>query len=273
MSAITYWRNRVGQHHVQSIKAQETLGDTGDMWRSMTDRFTDDPRRTDDPVLDRLLPWVTPESTVLDVGGGAGRFALPLALHCRHVTVVEPSESMVAALSRNAEAAGIENLSVVSENWEEAQVEPADLVLAAHVVYGVTEIGPFIRKLTDHARQRVALAAFMESPLSQTAPFWQRVHGEERILLPALPEIMNVLWELDIYPDVSMLPPTAPRAVPNREAATAMLRRWLYIAPDSAEDRRLETALDDLLVETPQGLLLREARPQRQGIISWKPEG
>lgn len=271
MSAITDWKDRVERHHAQSIKAQEQVGDAGDMWRPLAEQFKDDPHRAEDPMLNRMLQWVTPDQRVLDVGGGAGRYALPLALHCRHVTVVEPSESMVEALKESTEEAGISNISVVSENWEQAEAAPADLVICAHVVYGVTELEAFIRKLESHARERVALAAFVESPLAQTATVWQRVHGEERILLPALPEIINFLWEMDIYPDVEMMPPVPPQAVPNREAAEAMLRRWLYVIPGSAEDRRLQTTLDELLIETPEGLVVKDARPRRQGIISWQP--
>ena len=69
--------------------------------------------------------------TVIDVGGGAGRFALPLALHCKHVTVVEPSESMIEALREEAAAVGVENLSIVQGLWGEADVDRADLVLCA----------------------------------------------------------------------------------------------------------------------------------------------
>ena len=72
---------------------------------------------------------------------------------------------------REGEGAGIKNLSVVQGLWEEAQVDPADKVLCAHVVYGVAEIKPFIRKLQSHARERVVLLAFMESPLSRLSPF------------------------------------------------------------------------------------------------------
>lgn len=275
MSAIAYWRNRVGQHHVQSIKAQEGLGEPGDMWRPLAQRFKDDPHRTGDSLLNGMLQWAAPDRTVLDVGGGAGRYALPLALRSRQVTVVEPSESMAAALLESAGEAGIGNVTVVPENWEQAEVEAADLVICAHVVYGVTELEPFIRKLESHARQRVVLAAFVESPLVQTAPVWARVHGEERILLPALPELVRALWEMDIYPDIVMMPPEPPQSVPDRAAAETMLRRWLYVAPDTEEDGRLQTALDELLIETPQGLpqglMVKDSRPQRQGLISWQP--
>ena len=57
-----------------------------------------DPFRTDDPVLNALYAALPSNATVLDVGGGAGRYALPLATRARHVTVVEPSADSVEML-------------------------------------------------------------------------------------------------------------------------------------------------------------------------------
>src|SRR3546814_21029318 len=51
-------------------------GDTpehADMWSSLADNFRADLRRADDPVVNFLLLFTSPEKTVLDVGGGAGR--------------------------------------------------------------------------------------------------------------------------------------------------------------------------------------------------------
>ena len=271
-SAIEYWKNRVETHHDQSLRTQaESSWSSDDMWRPILGLFKADPRRTDDPVLNRLCQMVTSATTILDVGGGAGRFALPLALRCRHLTVVEPSESMVEELREGAKEAGIKNLSVVQGLWEESQVDPADKVLCAHVVYGVAEIEPFIRKLQSHARERVVLLAFMECPISRLSPFWKPVHGEERLDLPGAPELLNALWEMDIYPDLEMFEETSPEAVESREAAVELLRQFLYVKPDTEKDRRLQAALGELLVETPDGFTVRESRPRRQALIGWSP--
>ncbi len=63
-------------------------------------------------------------------------------------------------LLATAAAWKLENVKVVADTWEEAEVEPHDLVVCAHVVYTVREIESFIRKLTAHARKTVALVAF-----------------------------------------------------------------------------------------------------------------
>jgi len=79
---------------------------------------------------------------------------------------------MGASLHRLASEAGIENFTLVARQWEEAEVEPADVVLCAHVIYMIADIHPFVRKLVEHARAKVCMPTFMRPPMSRFAPFW-----------------------------------------------------------------------------------------------------
>jgi SAM-dependent methyltransferase len=113
VTAAEAWRRQVEAHHAQTEAAIAKAGRApGDLWSGIAEGFRDDPRRFGDPVVEQISEWLTPQSTVLDVGGGAGRYALPLALRCCAVMVVEPSEAMRDALRESAKAARIENLSV-----------------------------------------------------------------------------------------------------------------------------------------------------------------
>ncbi len=178
---------------------------------------------------------------------------------------------MVEALNEGAREAGIHNVTVVQELWENADVEPADIVLSAHSVYGVVEAEPFIRKLEDNARQKVIVLALMEQPQSQLSPFWKPLYGEERIDLPALRELMNVLWELDIYPSLKMFSPTPVQMFESEEAAFEQLKHRLHVDNDSEVERRLSSAISDLLVETADGLMIKGSKPRRLGVLTWTP--
>ena len=271
-TAIDAWKRRIEEHDAQSLRARGDRPQDGDWWSSLAGGFRADPKRAGDPVADLLAGWVTPETTVLDVGGGAGRYALPLALRCKHVTVVEPSPSMVEQLREGAKEAGIDNVSAVEDEWEAADVEPADLVLCANVVYGVADIGPFLEKLDKSANERVAVVVFMEAPMSMLSPLWKAVHGEERIELPALPQLLPVLWEMGIFPNVEMVPAT-PRYSPNMDAAIAIARHMLHVEADSEKDERLQKAARELAVETPEGVTLRRGAARPLGVVWWRPEG
>lgn len=274
MGAIEAWKHRVEAHHEQSeaVMAASAWSDD-DFWQPYARFFRLDPRRQDDPVLDLLLAMVEPGSTALDVGGGAGRMALPMALKCEQVHVVEPSSSMIEQLSESATDAGIENVSVTQAAWEGAEVDAEDLALCAHVVYGVADIEPFLRKLEAHARSLVVLLAFVESPMNRISRFWKPVHGEERVDMPALPELVNVLWEMGIFPDVQMMGPVQPDRFEDRDVALTQLRNRLYVRAGSAEDARLRAAMDDLLVDVDGGVTVEGVPPVRQGFVSWRPEG
>lgn len=271
-SAIEYWKRRVEGHNLQSTRVQgESLWASGEFWRPLMSNFKVDPHRTDDAGLNHLLSEVSADATVMDVGGGAGRFALPLALRCKHVVVVEPADSMVEALNEGARDAGIHNVTVVQEHWENADVERADIVLSAHSVYGVVEAEPFIRKLEANARQKVIVFVLTEQPQSQLSPFWKPLYGEERIDLPALRELMNVLWELEIYPSLRMFSPTPVQMFESKEAAFEQLRHRLHVDNDSEVERRLRSAISDLLEETPDGLMIKGSKPRRLGVLTWNP--
>ncbi len=263
--ALKQWKRQVQAHHAQSRRAMKE--EARDYWQPYTSFFRQDPYRTGDPALNALLRHVRPSDTVLDVGGGAGRFALPLALRCRWVTVVEPSPSMVAALKEGMQEAGITNISVFQSLWEEAEVEPHDVVLCAHVLYGVEEVDAFVKKLLAHARRLVLVLMFMESPISVFSQAWRLVRRERRIDLPGLRLLLPVLWEMDIYPDVEMVQCAPYRAFPSWEAAVQELRRRLYISPQTPEEERLMHLLPRLLEETPEGIRLRCTPSRWEGLL------
>ena len=58
-------------------------------------------------VLREELSRVGRAVTAVDVGGGTGGFAVPLAMDGHHVTVVDPSPDALAALKRRAVEAGV----------------------------------------------------------------------------------------------------------------------------------------------------------------------
>ena len=60
-------------------------------------RFRADPHRDLDANLQVVASYVQPDDVFLDVGGGAGRVGLSLALRCRQVINVDSSPGMAGA--------------------------------------------------------------------------------------------------------------------------------------------------------------------------------
>ena len=228
-----------------------------------------DPYRTDDPALNGLYEIVGKGAEVLDVGGGAGRFALSLATRAKGVTVVDPSAESLDLLRGRVTEFGFTNVTAVHERWEDAEVPRADITFCSLVLHHVLEAVPFIRKLDERARDRVVILEMVETPGSLAVPFYERVYGRAPTPLPGVPKLLNLLWAMDIFPNVTMLSPETPVLDKDRSSALEKLRRMLAVEEDAEADKRLLAAADDLLEETSEGLTVRGVNMWRQAIISW----
>ena len=231
-----------------------------------------DPYRTDDPALNGLHEIVGKGAEVLDVGGGAGRFALSLATRAKHVTVVDASDESLDLLRSRVTEFGITNVTAVHERWEDAEVPTADVALCSWVLHHVQEAAPFVRKLEEHVRDRVIVMEMVETPGSLAVPFYERVYGMNFTPLPGVPKLLNLLWEMEIFPDVRMVSPEIPVLDADRDSALEKLRGMLAVEEGSEADERLRTAADELLEQTSKGLTVRGVNMWRQAIITWKPE-
>ncbi|MDZ7728387.1 MAG: methyltransferase domain-containing protein [Dehalococcoidia bacterium] len=129
--AAEAWAARVRANREQVERFREAPD--GDFYGPISGAFRDDPRRTDDAVLDALVPLARENETWLDIGAGGGRYALPLALHTREVIAVEPSEGMLGVLRESAGEHGITNVREVAERWPGPQGLEADVSLIANV--------------------------------------------------------------------------------------------------------------------------------------------
>jgi hypothetical protein len=178
---------------------------------------------------------------------------------------------MAAVLTQQAQESGIENVSVVQEQWQDAVVDAADVVLCAHVLYTIRDIGEFLKKLDAHANKTVLVVVHNAAPQSQIYPLWKEVHGKERLALPSLPQLREVLDELGITYQVDPLPPQPARGFDSLEQALTQLSRRLYLADGSPEADRLEQVLPGLLIEEEGVFRIRDAEPLRPTLVSWHP--
>ena len=243
-----------------------------------------DPRRSLDANLKALADLIEPSDAIVDVGGGAGRMSLPLALRCRSVTNVDPSASMGAAFLANAKAAGISNVGLVQGDWLAADAPQGTVALVNHVTYLTRDIVSFIEKLERAGSRRVILTVNAPPPPSWNRVLFQLVHGEAEEVVPGHAELMNVLWEIGRLPDLTMLrsqnvPFTEP--LPSRAAAFAFAvqrvanEQWAHWPVAAALETRtratVERHFDDLYAQSADGFSPRWITLGREVLITWRP--
>jgi SAM-dependent methyltransferase len=247
------------------------VADPADFYGPVAQRFAQDPTRTDEPVLDALLAWAATDDDWLDIGCGGGRYALPLARRVRHLTAVDPSPAMLAVLRDGMRAHDIHNIAVIHGRWPDAadQVARADVALMAHVGYDIEDIGPFLAS-AEMVSGRCLMVMSERATTTAAAAFWEPVHGEPRVPLPALPELVTLLLALGRLPRVAL----AERTVPAHESLDDVLdmaRRQLWVRPGSSRDRRLADLVSTTARQGKGGWTLQD-RPSMVGLVAWESD-
>jgi SAM-dependent methyltransferase len=266
---LAAWSARVEADHEQVDRCRE-VEDPADYYRSVAGRFRADPRRTDDAVLNVLLEQAKADDVWLDVGAGAGRYALPIALHVHELIAVDPSPSMLSNLGEDAAANGIGNVRTIAARWPMgAEAPTSDVSLIAHVGYDIGQFGAFLDAL-ETASRRLCVAVMGEGAMTIVATlFWQDIHGEPRVRLPAMPELIALLLARGRLPAVTWVDRVGP-TFESAEAALGEARRQLWLREGSEKDQQLRRLARDRLIER-DGRFSWDERPSEIGIASWSP--
>lgn len=147
--------------------------------------------------------------TVLDVGAGTGRLAVPIAHTAAHVTALDPSGGMLALLEERMAAAKRTNYSCVRMRFEDTvvgrDIEPHDVVIAAFSL-GFYDLAAALGKLDAAATRSVYLFWHAGEWRSRDEMvLYRAVFGEEVSLQKGYPDYIypvNILHDAGIYPNV-----------------------------------------------------------------------
>jgi len=269
-SAIAAWAQRVSANREQAERVREAAPPR-DFYAAIASDFRADPRRTDELALDVLRSLVRPGETWLDIGAGAGRYALPLALQAKTVIAVEPSESMRSGLRDDMAGHGISNIEIVPARWPMNAPPSADVALIAHLGYDVEEIGPFLDAMEASARRLCVAMLVTPSPPHLAEPFWPPIHGEPRIQLPGLTEFLVLLLARGRLFDLRLAARDA-LTYPDPDGPLRWLHQQLFVAPDTPKGRQLTTLARDAITSRG-GRWALSWDPVPLGIVSWRPRG
>ena len=217
-----------------------------------------------------------PEDTVLDMGAGTGRLAVPIAGRVAHVTALDPSGGMLSILRERMEQEGRSNYSYVQMRWEEVEIgrdiEPHDVVIAAFSL-GFYDLGAALDKLDRAARRAVYLfwhAGEWRGP--EEMVLYQAVFGEEGSLQKGYPDYsypVNILHDAGIYANVSIYPAIWESSYDSIDEA---VQNWVTMHHPDIEDRSPVTEFFSRVLRPDASGRLVHAAVRPTAVIWWTKE-
>ena len=219
------------------------------------------------PSYERALEALGRSGSVLDVGAGAGAASLPLAPRATAITAVDVDQDLLGVLVEHADRLGVPAKAVCGR-WPEGAdaVGPADVVTCHHVLYNVADLGPFVAKLTNHARRLVVVEMTARHPLTFLNPLWERFHGLVRPNVPTAYDALAVMQALGLEPVHEAWTQPGESHHGTFEDLVEVTRRRLCLSPARAGE--VASALRDLDIDGNRGAGL-ESRGADLVTIWW----
>jgi FkbM family methyltransferase len=221
-----------------------------------------------DGLLDHVLATMGPDTTVLELGAGTGRWTIPMARVARRVTALEPSPGMEEMLRANMAEARVENVDVVSAGWQDADVAPHDVAVAAHSMYTSPDLEGFVRFMARRARRTCFLELRVLPADGVIARLGERIHGSPHDS-PNAVIAWNALYAMGICANVLVEDDAEQRIDATFDQALERAKSHLRLRGETAHDELIRRSLTERLTRTDEGFVWPDGR--RSALLWWKP--
>jgi SAM-dependent methyltransferase len=248
-----------------------TSTSAGQKSESLRNRYIEHARKQSerfDPLLDFVLKNVDSQTTILDIGAGNGRWTIPLAQNGKEVTAVEPSSAMRELLDKNIGAANLNNVQVVQSSWDQASVDPHDIVVCAHAMYGSPDFATFVRKIEQHTRKSCYLAVRLPPSDGILGQLSLAIKGRSHDSPNAI-VAYNALYGLGIYANVLVENDIYRWESKTYQDAFVKVKRHLHVESDKYDGLIRET-LSKSLIPSDNYLIWPDG--MRSALLWWKPD-
>ena len=225
----------------------------------------------------------TPEDTVLDIGCGPGRISVLIAPRVKSVTSIDVAEKMMAYCRSNAQAAGVENVRVLSLDWTDEEARKTlpkhDIVIASRSV-GMQDM----LLLNAAANKYCALVCWANADSipdvlnglfegtsgEMRGPDGRKINRRQDRRL-GYNVFWNMAYDLGFDPNIQIVPDGFTKTFGSREEAYADLRKLRPIGEE--EMPQFSRNVDKWLTDNPDGTVTFR-RETRTMVLWWqaKPE-
>lgn len=210
------------------------------------------------------------DETVLNVGAGPGRIAIPAAARARSVTALDVSRPMLDHLERNARQAGRDNIRRLDLAWQDVEpdgnVEVHDIVVAAR-----SPAMNDLRKIDALARKRAyvtlfsgpSLKCFHDSLVAGIEPAPPSAAAKPTPM-PGYALVFNRLVAMGLEVNVGFVPDGFSQVFPDWDA---VLDGFSWLGIGKTDEPRFRDNIAPYLSQTQDGLALR--METRTCILWW----
>lgn len=245
-------------------------GDTSDFWDRRAERYNESIIQNDraKQVISKLD--IDYDCNVLDIGSGPGTLAIPLANMVKHVTVVEPSAGMLSCLKRNAQDAGLSNISCIQNRWEDVvafeDIDKHDVLIASYSL-SMLDMKAALSKMDELADKSVYLFTFAGGCMWGYDQLWPKLYGDDYIMGPDYIYLYNILYDMGICPNVEITTVEHKQRFASLESATKQCKENLDVASSEGEDIIRSHLSENLTAE--DGVLWSKSE-MKSAMIWWR---
>lgn len=222
-----------------------------------------------DPLLAHLWPRLQPTDVVLDAGAGPGRHVIPIAEIVQKVIAVEPSAGMRGQLAEALSEKQVRNVEIIPAEWPSDAVDSVDVALCSHVVYGVSDIEAFIRRLDAVAKRHCAMVLRHGQREAAVFDLFETIWSEKRCLAPTYVDLLGALEQVGILANVTVVPFGVRRLFESFESAVEQVRADLLNPASPEATAAIRADLERRLVVV-DGRLAFPDEPAYAGILWWE---
>ncbi|OPY76133.1 MAG: 16S ribosomal RNA methyltransferase KsgA/Dim1 family protein [Syntrophorhabdus sp. PtaU1.Bin153] len=221
-----------------------------------------------DPLLDFILREIDITDTVVEIGSGTGRWTIPLAKTVKSVTAIEPTSGMADMLRENIRNAGLTNIDILSQTWQDASPQIYDNVICAHGMYGTPDLAMFVRKMERFSRKSCYMAMRMPPADGILGELSLEIYGC-RHDSPDAVIAYNALYTMGIYSNVLVENDIVNWVNTTLEDAFHRAKKHLHLEASGAYDELIYSTLNrrlsfsDGVYSWPDGM--------RSALLWWYP--
>lgn len=154
-------------------------------------------------IYEKIKCHIPKHASCIEIGPGWGNYTFALQKDVEKLTLVDGSISVLQYLKQYFQEDDV--IQFVHAKWEDAELEPHDIVLGVNCYYRMYEMNKTLLKMNALAKKR-AIIGLTTGPIQPHYKVLDKKYGYD-IKYPRRDyiQIVNMLYQLGIYADCEML--------------------------------------------------------------------